>query len=80
MEATTFVPFSFFQTVLGVQNEQNIHAGIHDLMTSITAHDVTSNVTLRMADAVYYDAQRAVVMDRQDRWVDGWMEDRGIKE
>lgn len=34
-------------------------------MTSITAHDVTSNVTLRMADAVYYDAQKVVVTDRQ---------------
>ncbi|XP_025079749.1 serpin B6-like [Pomacea canaliculata] len=51
------------KTTLGVHQGQDIHAGIHDLMTSITARDVTSNVTVHMADAVYYDAQQVHVTD-----------------
>ncbi|XP_025080239.1 serpin B6-like [Pomacea canaliculata] len=50
-------------TTLAVQPGQNIHSDLHTLMTSLTTNDPASNLTLRMANALYYDAAQVKVTD-----------------
>lgn len=52
------------QTTLAVQPGQNVHSDIHTLMTSMTTNDPAANLTLRMANALYYDAAKIAISDR----------------
>ncbi|XP_025079751.1 uncharacterized protein LOC112555532 [Pomacea canaliculata] len=51
------------RTTLAVQPGQNVHSDINTLMNSMTTNDPAANLTLRMANALYYDAAQVHISD-----------------